>query len=359
MITLYDHSDSPRFHDPIELSELINALPDLPLFNEDLPFDNRPFIIPLFKPAGISSFDVIRKVRKKIISHLGKGKGRRKLKIGHFGTLDPFAEGILLVGTGKAMKLMSMIQDQLPKSYCALGVIGIKTLTGDCEGEIIEKVELSEEELSNIYREIENTASTLEGKYWQKPPYFSAVKHEGRPLYDYAREGIFIEKEAVEREIYSLNLLENPTTIKDEVLFECSVSNGTYIRTLWQDLLPHLRGAGHLKALKRSKIGNLNISQTILPDDFIDREDFYALSPVDIISLETISFNLTEALDLLQGRSLIRINEGDQGMEGPFWAYYGSHLLGIGEIKLLTDNRLEVKIDTLLFGLGKKDQIKS
>ncbi len=342
--SLYDDTNSKSFQNPEDLKELIEAAPELPLFNEKLPFDNRSYIIPLYKPTGISSFDVIREVRSKIISSLGKGKGRRKLKIGHFGTLDPFAEGILLVGTGKAMKLMPLIQEELPKTYCAKGNIGIKTFTGDRDGDVMGEVVLDTEELETLYPKIYKASEMLRGEYWQAPPYYSAVKHEGKPLYEYAREGIFIDKPPVKREIYHLEI-SNCSGLEFD--FTSKVSNGTYIRTLWQDMLSAIDGHGHLTQLIREVVGGVEIKDTLTPEKFKAYEGLAALSPDQVIPLAKVDLNLREALDILQGRSI----DNHFGLKDQqYWFFYKSILLGLGE--QLEASR-ELKIKTLLFGLDK------
>jgi len=349
MIPLYDDPLSNHYQYPQDLEELVASAPELPLFKEALPFDNRPYIIPLYKPVGISSFDVIRKVRSTLIRHLGKGKGRRKLKVGHFGTLDPFAEGLLLVGTGKAMKLMKLIQEELPKQYQAVGNIGIKTLTGDCDGEVISELDLSCEKLSDIHSHLSTKAASLLGEYWQAPPYFSAVKHEGKPLYEYAREGIFIEKPPVARFIYKLEILENlRRSSSREVIFRSSVSNGTYIRTLWQDILSTFDVTGHLTGLTRDQIGELTLKQSVSPEEFVAHDELVAFSPDQVVKLPRIELSTQDAIDLLQGR-VVHCNQWDSRFDSRGWAYYRSHLIGL--VKVSKD--LEITVDTLLWAAKK------
>lgn len=353
MTWIYDDPSSTHYQNPHDLQELIALAPELPIFNEDLPFDNRSYIIPLYKPAGISSFDVIRSIRSQLIRFLGKGKGRRKLKIGHFGTLDPFAQGLLLVGSGKAMKLMNLIQEQLPKNYIAVGKIGIKTFTGDCDGDEMSRIKLESAELKNVYLALEEVIDSLKGEYWQRPPYFSAVKHEGRPLYEYAREGIFIEKPAVQRTIYELDLLENPTANVDEVSFSSKVSNGTYIRTLWQDMLKSIDGQGHLIKLVRNQIGKLSLEDSLTPEEFKARDELVAFSPDQVVSLESVYVTGQECIDLLQGRSLW----GNYKLKEPiFWAFYKNNLIGLAEVISEHDGTQEIKIKTLLFGMDKRER---
>lgn len=345
MSALYDDPSSDHYQNPDDLKELISMAPDLPGFNEALPFDNRPYIIPLYKPAGISSFDVIRKVRSTLIRHLGKGKGRRKLKIGHFGTLDPFAEGLLLVGTGKAMKLMALIQEELPKQYQAVGNIGLKTFTGDCDGERMNEIELSQQELTSLYQSLYAQAESLKGQYLQAPPYFSAVKHEGKPLYEYAREGIFIDKPPVSRHIYDLEILG---TDECEVTFRAKVSNGTYIRTLWQDMLPSIDGCGHLTKLVRDQVGSLNLTHSISPDEFIANEELFSFAPDQVVSLPRIELSAQDAIDLLQGRLVYRDTSSTGFSAG--WAFYRNYLVAL----VSSHDGHEIKVKTLLWAAHKR-----
>lgn len=235
-----------------------------PLTFEELPFDNGPWVIPINKPAGITSYDVIRKFKRPLFSLLGKGKGRRKLKIGHFGTLDPFAEGLLLLGTGKALKLVQYFQNEMTKTYEGIGTFEFSTDTGDCEGQRIEvdwnadtKNDFSEEELNKA-------CMNFVGAYQQVPPYFSAVKHEGRPLYKWAREGVFINKDPVERHIYSFEILEKLTG--GQYRFRTEVSSGTYVRGLWSDLAHKLKLPGHLTALSRVAWGACSFTESLNPE---------------------------------------------------------------------------------------------
>jgi tRNA pseudouridine55 synthase len=345
--SLYDDPQSAHYQNPKDLSELILKGNHLPIFHENLPFDNRPYFIPLYKPAGISSFDVIRQVRSTLIRLLGKGKGRRKLKIGHFGTLDPFAEGILIIGTGKAMKLMNIVQEELPKRYTALGQMGKKTITGDCDGELMSEIDLSQDELNELYPKIIHQAKGLIGEYWQAPPYYSAVKHEGKALYEYAREGVFIDKEPVQRFIYNLELIENPTSQMNEASFCAKVSNGTYIRTLWQDMLTDIDHHGHLTQLIRDEVGGIRLEHTVRPEEFMDDPKQKTLSPLDVIQLEKVSLEVEQVLDLMQGRE---ISLDETPPQGHFWIFYKSYLIGIGESM---DGQNLVKVKTLLFSQGK------
>lgn len=241
------------------------------------PFDNNPYFFLVNKPVGVTSYDVLRKLKPVLFSHLGKGKGRRKLKVGHFGTLDPFASGLLIVGTGKALKLTQYVHDFLFKDYEAYGVLGVRTLTGDCDGDVV----LSEDcDVS-----IEDIKKAIEGfpkDYEQKPSYFSAVKHLGKPLYEYARSGVYIEKPAVHRVIDHISFEES--LAPQEIRFSCTVSTGTYIRVLWEDLCAQVNTVGHLKALKRVGIGPVKLEHAVDLDDVHSFQDLKVYRPEDILT---------------------------------------------------------------------------
>lgn len=315
---------------------------------ENLSFDNSAHIYALYKPVGMTSFDLIRAIRGKLLSVLGKGKGRRKLKIGHFGTLDPFADGLMLVGTGKAMKLMNTIQNELPKTYLALGKIGEKTFTGDCDGEIFETLE--SDDYDGVYETIRKQVSELSEtkEYWQRPPYYSAVKHEGKPLYEYAREGVFIEKPPVCREIYQLELVDCPHEQGSQfVSFRSQVSNGTYIRTLWQDLLKEHQGCGHLTALTRESIGPISVSSSVNIEEFKEAATLREVDVTELLPYPKLFFGVEDSVKLFQGQPLKSKVEG----QGPFWCFYKDAENGHEQILglAMAQGNSMIKIETQLY----------
>lgn len=206
------------------------------------PAPSPAMVFALHKPAGPTSYDVVHQVKRIL------GKSARK--IGHFGTLDPFAEGLILVGTGGATKLADRFHKDFPKTYRAVGKLGVQMDTGDNTGDIVK----SSDPVALNLTHWQQTADKMIGEYWQSPPAFSATKHEGKALYEYARRGIVIEKEAVKREIYKFTIL---SVDSESVEFEAQVSSGTYIRTLFEDLCAACENIGHLIKLKRTQIGSL------------------------------------------------------------------------------------------------------
>lgn len=210
-----------------------------------------PYILNVYKPAGLGSSDVVRHFKY----HLPSGFG----KIGHLGTLDPFAEGVLLIAIAGASRLSDFLHDHFPKTYYAVGRLGPFYDTGDTTGQPIS--EFSEDALLEFNLNSLNTcANSFVGPYLQAPPMYSATKHNGKPLYKYAREGLKIDKKPVERHIHDFRVLE----IKGkDIFFECSVSSGTYIRVLFEDFCKKLNTSGALCSLKRTNIGPFNSSDSI------------------------------------------------------------------------------------------------
>jgi tRNA pseudouridine55 synthase len=185
------------------------------------------------KPAGMSSNHALQKVKR-----LFKAK-----KAGYAGTLDPFATGMLPICFGKATKLVEQLHEH-PKCYRATLRLGVATSTGDTEGEIIEKTsvpEFNEDQLKKII-------SQFIGDIMQVPPMYSALKHQGQPLYKLARQGKTIERPARPAKIYALKIIEYTP---DTITFEAICGKGVYIRTLGEDIAKALGACGHLIALRR------------------------------------------------------------------------------------------------------------
>ncbi len=213
------------------------------------------------KDKGLSSNKAIQKIKKRLDIK----------KIGHFGTLDPLAEGLLICGINRGTKLSEKFLN-LDKSYFSKIMLGIQTTTDDSEGDIIKekKIQISEKEIIEMTK-------TFIGESKQKPPFFSALKHKGKPLYKYAREGKLIEKEPRDIKIYKiLNIfVENAF-----VSFEISCSKGTYIRSIARDLGDKLECGGHLVELVRLSQGSFNLKDAKKVDD---------IQISDLIKIENLS----------------------------------------------------------------------
>ena len=203
------------------------------------------------KPKGMSSFDVIRILRRKL--------GIRKM--GHAGTLDPLASGLLIVGVEKGTKKLNDYM-RLPKTYLMEILLGKQTTTGDMEGEIIAQKEVGEIDKS----EIEKVLKSLQGDIELEAPIYSAIKFKGRPLYDYARKGIDIGDNSFKRKtkIYKLNLLDSYGEDKYWILkVEMDCSHGTYARSVAEEIGRRLGCPATIKELRRTKIGDFLVEKAI------------------------------------------------------------------------------------------------
>lgn len=203
-------------------------------------------ILIINKPKGYTSHDVVNVIRKKL----------NIKKVGHTGTLDPNATGVLPILVGQATKISKYLIEH-DKTYVAKVKLGEKTSTGDVEGEIIEKKEVPTE----IQKEhVSEVLKKFEGKQKQIPPVYSAIKVNGKKAYEYARENKEIKLEAREIEIYKIALIEFK---KNEITFEVECSKGTYIRTLCEDIANKLGTVGFMKNLERKKVNIFTIDNAI------------------------------------------------------------------------------------------------
>lgn len=223
-------------------------------------------IININKPQGITSFDVIRKLRK-ILSIR---------KIGHTGTLDPLATGVLIVCVGKATKLVQDIEKK-EKEYIAEFDLGYKTDTYDIQGKTLDKVD----NFSITKEELETVLKNYVGDIKQVPPMYSAIKINGQKLYELARRGETIERAARDISIFSLELLEfNGKKVK----IKCVVSKGTYIRSLIYDIGEDLKTFATMTSLIRTKVGNENIDKSFTLEtieSLKEKEDFSFLYDIE------------------------------------------------------------------------------
>lgn len=213
-------------------------------------------ILLIDKEEGISSYDVIRKI---------KNVSDKNEKIGHSGTLDPFASGLLILLFGSATKLMNNFLS-LKKEYLVDGLLGISTDTQDISGNVISQSKYipNMEEITNVIDE------NFIGEILQVPPLFSAKKINGRRAYQIARDG-----ESVDLKPKSITVYEFKVLSYEYPILKCSIScsSGTYIRTLINDLGVKLNTVATAKALRRISIGDFNVSESISSKD-IDENIF-------------------------------------------------------------------------------------
>lgn len=201
-------------------------------------------IINIYKEKGYTSHDVVAKLRGIL----------KQKKIGHTGTLDPDAEGVLPVCLGSATKLCDLLTDK-DKTYETVLKLGISTDTQDMSGNI-----LNEAKVVSSQKEIEGAILSFVGEYSQIPPMYSALKVNGRKLYELAREGIEIERKARMVTIHNIDIVEMK---EDEVKMIVSCSKGTYIRTLCHDIGEKLGCGGCMKKLVRTKVNIFNIEDSL------------------------------------------------------------------------------------------------
>ncbi len=215
-------------------------------------------ILLINKPAGWTSFDVVNKIRGVIKHHLGL----KKIKVGHSGTLDPMATGLLLLGTGKCTRDLASLQE-LGKWYEGTITLGATTPTYDAESEPDELFPFQ-----HITREdLDVALIQFQGELMQIPPIFSAIKVGGQPLYKKARKGEVFEPEARKITLYSLEILRFELP---EIDFRVHCSKGTYIRSLAFDLGKSLQSGAYLSRLVRTKIGSYDLKEAVSPEKFIE-----------------------------------------------------------------------------------------
>lgn len=208
------------------------------------------------KPIGITSHDVIAKLRKKFMIK----------RIGHAGTLDPFASGVLVIGIGVGTKCLQFLES-LDKEYIGTIKLGSKTDSGDLTGNIIKTTIVNE--LSTI--EITTVLSSFIGQQEQVPPMYSALKVKGKKLYEYARQGIEIERKARSITIHSIDLIEYNKDAQT-LTYKVNCSKGTYIRTLSEDIAVKLKTLGYLTSLVRTRIGEFTIDNAFeIEDELFDK----------------------------------------------------------------------------------------
>ncbi|MDX1348461.1 MAG: tRNA pseudouridine(55) synthase TruB [Thiomicrorhabdus chilensis] len=251
------------------------------------PRENINGIVLLNKPAGVSSNGILQQVMR--IFNAKKG--------GHTGALDPFATGLLPICLGEATKVSGLLLDS-DKRYTATLKLGEQSDTGDTEGEIIQRLpvpELDEAVIEAVFEQ-------FRGEIEQVPPMYSALKHQGKPLYYYARKGIEIDRPARPIRILALDLIGFS---ENEIVFNVLCSKGTYVRTLGEDIAKALGTVGHLTALHRTQTGSLHGDQMLTLEE-IEARKLECLQPLDIAlqHLQRIDLDAEQAALIKQGQKL-------------------------------------------------------
>lgn len=219
------------------------------------------------KPRGMTSNAVVLRVRR--------ATGEKK--VGHAGTLDPMATGVVVVAVGPVTRLIRFIQEQ-PKEYLATAQFGVVTDTLDSDGAVLarEPMDFSEAELLGVARRFVGTIH-------QVPPMVSALKHKGRRLYELAREGEVVEREARPVEIHELEIGAVGSGPYPEVAFRVVCGKGTYVRSLADDLAAALGGGAHLTSLRRTRTGSLDVETHGLAIDRLEEWETRFLAPSDAL----------------------------------------------------------------------------
>jgi len=278
-------------------------------------------LINVDKPKGFTSFDVIRKLKRIL----------KMKKIGHTGTLDPLATGVLVVCLGRATKLASVIEAK-EKTYIADFILGSKTDTYDSEGEIIETSDVKVKK-----EDVEENLTKFRGSIKQVPPMYSALKVNGKKLYELAREGVTIERKSRDIVISKLELLEFDEETQRGKLY-CEVSKGTYIRSLIFDLGEELKTFAHMSGLRRTKVGEYTVEKGFTIDqmeEMSSNNDFSFITSVeDSFSFEKIELKDEKQIKLyINGNTVVY-----KAPNGRYKIYKEKEFIGLGEIK---ENRLK------------------
>lgn len=270
-------------------------------------------IVLLNKPKGISSNLALQKVR-----HLFKAK-----KAGHTGNLDPMATGLLPCCFGDATKVAHLLINS-DKTYVARCVLGSQTDTGDATGEVVETSTISQ--LTD--EQVLSACQALTGEIEQIPPMYSALHHNGRRLYELAREGKTVERPARKATIHQFKLLENSSTHID---FEIKVSKGTYIRTLLEDFAKACGTVAHMSALHRTQTGIFSGDDMLTLEQFAGSEMLnHHLIPMDkaLVEYPKASLSAAQSQDLIHGKTTSY--SGEKGIRRLY--DHDGHFLGMGEL---------------------------
>lgn len=247
-------------------------------------------VLLLDKPVGFSSNDALIKAKRLL----------NAMKAGHTGTLDPFATGLLPLCFGESTKFS---QDLLEadKTYTTVVYLGITTTTGDTEGDVLEtkSVDVTEEQIRQVLAQ-------FTGPIAQVPPMYSALKRDGKPLYEYARAGVTLEREARNVVIHELEFLGYDAPL---LRLKVKCSKGTYVRVLGEDIGAALGCGAHLKELRRIQVGHLVLEKSITLDyleSLPEEQRLALLDPVDALlsSFPPVHLNEELAVRILHGQRL-------------------------------------------------------
>lgn len=275
----------------------------------------------IYKPKGLTSHDVVARLRR--ITKIRQ--------IGHTGTLDPFATGVLPICIGKATRLIEYLDDD--KEYIATVQFGKNTTTYDLEGEITETFDKKVTE-----NEIKTALKDFEGEISQIPPIYSAIKVNGKKLYDYARQGQDIEIKPRKVTISKIELKDFDNASQSaKILVACS--KGTYIRSIAYDLGAKLECGGYLTALERTKAGKFQVNTAIKLDDLTEVSQVVEnlINPLDMLSIPIHDLSESERERVSHGMA---INNSDFQNSDIVILSYGGRIYAIGKVE---QNKILVK----------------
>lgn len=271
-------------------------------------------IIIINKPKGCTSHDIVYKVKKITNS-----------KVGHTGTLDPMATGVLplLIGKGTLCSKYLINHDKI---YQAKIQLGQKTDTADAEGEVVEEQKVGDLSQENV----KQILNTFIGKQEQVPPMYSAIKVNGKKLYEYARKGQTVEIQPRQIEIYDIKLMKLNKG-NNQLQFQVSCSKGTYIRSLCEDIAKRLGTVGYMCELNRVQVGDFNINNSVTVEELQEDKD---AADRHLISLERLfenkpSINLnSRKLQLFLNGVQLTVQETD----GVYKVYSENKFVGVGVV---------------------------
>lgn len=243
----------------------------------------------VYKPVGKTSHDVVAYFRKLL----------KIKKIGHTGTLDPFAEGVLPICIGNSTRLIEYLPDD--KAYLAFVQLGKATDSYDTEGNVI-----FESDKKVTKDQLVNALTSFEGEIEQLPPMYSAIKVKGKKLYEYAREGKTISVAPRQVTIHKIEL-KNFDEEKQEAQVYIECSKGTYIRSIANDLGQNLCCGGYLTRLIRTKAGKFLVENSIKMQDYksIEFVEKHLIEPISMLNYPLYNLNTSEKLDISNGKPLL------------------------------------------------------
>lgn len=296
-------------------------------------------VINVDKPSGPTSHDIVDRIRRIV--------GQKR--VGHAGTLDPLASGVLIVCLGKATRIVEYLMSSWKEYFVGL-VLGVETDTGDAAGQVV-----AERDASAVTREnFEKIATAFVGELDQVPPLYSAVKHEGKRLYQLAREGKVVQPSPRKVTIYSIEVIsfdgdqkaqEKPQTRQAEIIVRCS--SGTYIRSLCMDIGRSLGCGAHVSALRRTCVGKFKVENGVTLEQMEaaarqDRLENYVMSldrALELAEMPSVYLRRDDVIPALSGRCVSCTFKGQDGALVRILAPDGT-LIGVGRAVRRNGNAL-------------------